>query len=416
MKKNFFFAILLLLAEGVLSQSPFIFNYQAVLRDASGQIIPSEHVSVEISLLKGSTEGSAVFSETHNTQTNEFGIINLQIGSVSSLENINWNEGPFFIQVSLGGQIMGVSQLLSVPFALHAATSADSFSADYNDLVNTPDLSNFIAIPEPQSGDLMVFSGNNWSRLPAGSEGQVLTVSAGMPQWVNLPGNEPDTTIVIDIDGNIYPVIIIGNQQWMGKNLRTSKYADGSAIPTNLDNSQWSATTQGAFAVQAHGTVNGIDSEEQMIEIYGKIYNWYAVDDSRGLCPVGWRVPNDQDWDMLTVYLNNNGYAGNEGNAIKTCRQIDSPLTGDCNTTVHPRWNAHATHFGTDNFGFSLLPAGFRRDDGPYFGIGGNTYMWSSVEYSAANGGYRAVRNYSGAISPGDFNKRSGFSVRCIKE
>ncbi len=106
------------------AQTPQSFNYQAVLRDASGNILANQNIEIQVDILQGSASGSAILSETHSTTTNNFGLVNLTVGSISStdLSNIDWTDGPFFIQISVDGTIMGTSQLLSVPFAMHAIT------------------------------------------------------------------------------------------------------------------------------------------------------------------------------------------------------------------------------------------------------------------------------------------------------
>ena len=122
MKKLFTSIFLLFIGLAVFAQTPTTFNYQAVLRDASGGILTKQEVEIGIALLQGNATGSEVFFETHSVTTNNFGLANLQIGSVNTtgMQNIDWSTGPYFIQISVDGVIMGTSQLLSVPYALHA--------------------------------------------------------------------------------------------------------------------------------------------------------------------------------------------------------------------------------------------------------------------------------------------------------
>lgn len=420
LKSTFLFVFFFALAINALGQPPLKFNYQAVLRNEAGQVIQSQEVTVTISILQGSAQGQEVFSETHNTQTNEFGLINLQIGSVESLAGVSWADDTFFIRVSADDVVMGTTQLLSVPFALHSASSADSFSGDYNDLNGAPELGAFIQVEEPQDGDILFFDGQLWQTLPAAQEGMVLMVIDGLPQWAQLPeegGDEPGT--VSDIDGNIYPTVIIGQQEWMAENLRVTHYSDGTPIPGGLTNEQWIATTEGALAVFPHGNVAGIDSEEQMIEYYGRLYNWYAVNNSKGLCPTGWKVPDYDDWHSFNAFLNSDGNAGQEGNVLKNCRQVGSDLGGDCDTSIHPRWNADTfnNNYGTDAYDFSGLPSGYRGNTGNYFAIGMLALYWSSTE-SGENTGWHRHLSVNGSILNIDniHQKISGFSVRCIKE
>jgi uncharacterized protein (TIGR02145 family) len=100
---------------------------------------------------------------------------------------------------------------------------------------------------------------------------------------------------VNDIDGNTYKTIVIGTQTWMAENLKTTKYRNGDTIPTNLTNAAWSDATTGAYAIYNNDAANNT--------IYGKLYNWYAVTDSRNICPVGWHVPSDSEWTTLVNYL-----------------------------------------------------------------------------------------------------------------
>ncbi len=414
-----------LIMSSSVAQPPLSFNYQAVVRDDAGMVIASEVVSIEVSIVMGYMDGDAVFSETHQTQTNEFGLVNLQIGSVNTLENIDWGSDDFFIKVSLDGEVMGVTQLLSVPYAFHSHTSADTFSGNYEDLFNIPDLEGFVELSDPESGDIVYFSEDGWASIPAGSQGQVLAMEGGKPQWVDavfeiVPGT------VTDVDGNEYETVLIGDQLWMAENLRTTKYRDGSEIAFGLSDTEWAETEEGAYAVYPHELVEGISSETEMIDMYGKLYNYWTIEDERGLCPEGWRVPTADDYDALDAYITFWG-GGKEvdleskdgsvaGNYIKSCRQANSPLGGDCNTNEHPRWDADITHYGTDEFDFNGIPAGYRDEFGNYSGIGTHAYWWTSTEMSFAMGRWRRLINSGGWVYSGFEYKEEGYSIRCIKE
>ena len=100
-----------------------MFKYQAVLRDASGNIIANQSKTVVIDILQTSPSGTSIFTESHNVTTTTQGIININIGSVNSLSGIDWTADEYFIQITVDGTIMGTSQLLSVPYALHAKTA-----------------------------------------------------------------------------------------------------------------------------------------------------------------------------------------------------------------------------------------------------------------------------------------------------
>lgn len=224
---------------------------------------------------------------------------------------------------------------------------------------------------------------------------------------------KPASDTVSDIDGNTYKTVIIGDQEWMAENLRVSKYNNGDAIPAGLSGTDWGSTTSGAYAVY--------NNDDDMLEAYGKLYNWFAVDDSRGLCPEGWSVPSDEDWTQLVNYISDQGFPNESdnpngaANALKSCRQEDSPEGGDCDTSEHPRWNSNGTHHGFDEFGFSGFPGGVRYSSGSFYSIGGNGFWWSSSESSSLNAWSRTMTRLNGIVSRYDYPKGTGFSVRCFK-
>jgi uncharacterized protein (TIGR02145 family) len=133
--------------------------------------------------------------------------------------------------------------------------------------------------------------------------------------------------------------------------------------------------------------------------IYGKLYNWYAVNDPRGLAPTGWHVPSDAEWTTLATYLGGIWEAGGKMKEIGTAHWM-SPNTG-----------------ATNESGFSALPGGWRSyDDGAFYAIGSNAYLWSSTESNATDGQYRVLFFNGAYIYWYSNNKANGFSVRLIKD
>lgn len=227
---------------------------------------------------------------------------------------------------------------------------------------------------------------------------------------------------VMDIDGNVYRTVIIGSQEWMAENLRATNYNNGDAIHTDLNGDEWYYITEGAYAVFDHNlpSAEGINSPEEMVAAYGKLYNWYVVDDPRGLCPEGWIVPSDYDWTQLENYVVAQGFpnssvANGAGNALKSCREIGSPFEG-CDTSEHPRWRSFGTQYGFDEFGFSALPGGWRGGDGTYGSIGISGNWWSATEGGGANARLRRLHDSSGDVYQGGNKKRIGYSIRCIRD
>ena len=136
--------LVLIFAYNLHAQTPNQFKYQAVLRDMTGAILQNETVTIDLSILQDSDTGTAVFSESHTVTTNEFGLIELNIGSLlngtGTIAEIDWSTGIYFVQVSLNGSVLGTKQLMSVPYALYADVADSVTTFDYNDLTDLPEL------------------------------------------------------------------------------------------------------------------------------------------------------------------------------------------------------------------------------------------------------------------------------------
>ena len=186
------------------------------------------------------------------------------------------------------------------------------------------------------------------------------------------------------------PTIVIGTQQWMRENLDVLTYRNGDIIPQVTDATAWAALTTGAWCYYNNDVANGA--------IYGKLYNWYAVNDSRGLAPTGWHVPSDAEWTTLSATLGGDAVAG-----------------GKMKTTGITRWTTPNTG-ATNESGFAGLPGGFRDGSGTFNSVGGYGFWWSSTEFTAATAWYRYLFYNFGTIYRFDYGKRYGFSVRCLRD
>ena len=206
----------------------------------------------------------------------------------------------------------------------------------------------------------------------------------------------PGTPTVKDIDGNTYNTVQIGTQCWTKENLRVTKYRDGSIIPlddsggTNGDGTgqTWSSRTSGARTVNGHNTAN--------LATYGYMYNWYAVADTKGLCPSGWHVPSDGEWTSLTNYLGGESLAGGKMKSIGTTYWL-SPNTG-----------------ATNESGFSVLPGGSRNSDGSFSNIRDGAIFCATIYGFAYN--RKLNFNSSYVFRDGISSRQDGFSIRCIKD
>jgi len=210
----------------------------------------------------------------------------------------------------------------------------------------------------------------------------------------------------IDIDGNIYQTIQIGNQEWMAENLKVTQYRNGDAIPHLTDSGSWVMTSSGAYCVYNNTPANA--------ETYGNLYNWYAVDDSRNIAPEGWHVPTDDEIKELEMYLGMNASQANSTGSRGT--NEGSKLAGRADL-----WSDGALEndpeFGTS--GFSFLPGGSRYGIyGSYSGyVGINGYLWSSSGSSIYSAWYRTLYYTYTTVHRSRYEDlRSGFSVRCVRD
>lgn len=196
---------------------------------------------------------------------------------------------------------------------------------------------------------------------------------------------------VTDVDGNEYATIQIGNQVWMAENLRTTKYCNGDPIPNVTDNTQWSELMTGAWSYN--------NNDSQYNNTYGKLYNWYALNDARNICPCNWHVPSDAEWTVLTDYLGGEIVAGGKMKSTGTL-YWDSPNTD-----------------ATNESGFSGLPGAYRDSSGLFLEVSGFGYWWSSSEHDNYDVWSRRLRYTSnGSIIRNYYGKYRGQSIRCIKD
>jgi uncharacterized protein (TIGR02145 family) len=226
--------------------------------------------------------------------------------------------------------------------------------------------------------------------------GEPLTLSVG---GVSLFRNCGD--LITDVGGNVYRTVPIGDQCWMQDNLATETYRDGSAIPTGLSNSVWQATTSGAAAVYGGDPANK--------GTYGLLYNWYAVADSKGLCPDGWSVPTEDMWTDLIRELDTTVCA----ECLEGSYSLTAGLLMKSSPADIPPWN------GNNLSGFSGLPGGVREPFGVYNASPTNGYWWSLSESSIDEAWLRELGGFGGGF-PNVYRRANdkgyGFSVRCVRD
>ena len=197
-------------------------------------------------------------------------------------------------------------------------------------------------------------------------------------------GDNTSCEIISDIDGNSYGTVDIGSQTWTRQNLKVTHYNNGDLIGENND-------------------IDGYwyyDDNSDIDDVYGVLYNWYAVDDDRGVCPENYHVPSDDEFTELTDYLGGESIAG-----------------GKMKEAGHEHWNIYSDTISaeaTNESGFTGLPAGYRDPTGIFIAFQSNTGYWSSVSAGSNNAWYRALHEHQSNAWRHSPDKHYGFSVRCI--
>ena len=353
--KRIFTLIMALACMGmtVFAQAPTKINYQVVARDADNAVIQEQPVSVQIDILQGSATGTSVYTETLNTTTNFDGLLSLEVNA----GEIDWANGPYFIQTTVEGNVISTVQLMAVPYAFYAAKAATDFSGKYEDLKNKPEIPviptktseydndvpyvtkeaqelsidgdkltisdgntvdlptanhvEYIPVNKPKTGDMLYWDNDKqeWVLIQGGKAGDVLAYFE-KPEWAamddegNITQKEADKGCgtVTDIDGNEYKTVIIGKQCWMAENLRVKHQPNGTALGA------WASAGSTALAnicgevLPEHTGPTGIGPEV--------FYNWRTAANTssnnqsdvniiQGICPDGWHLPTREEFYTL---------------------------------------------------------------------------------------------------------------------
>jgi uncharacterized protein (TIGR02145 family) len=443
MKRIFTILAAILTTASVFAQSPEKMSYQAVIRDAGNNLVTSQIVGMQIQILQGSEFGAAVYVETQTPTSNANGLVSLEIGAGTvvsgTFATIDWANGPHFIKTETdptGGTsytISGTSQLLSVPFALHAKTAqtitgaisesdpvytgsqaANITAGDITKLSNLsgtntgdqdlsvlatktalgdstalvrskiPDVSGFLtsetdpSVPTgTQPGEMQYWNGSEWVTVaPASSNAQVLYFIENKPQWGPLPSS---TDVINSSTGKV----------WMDRNIGASRVAtSGTDVAAYGDLYQWGRRTDG-HQIRTSATTSILSSNDTpghgdfitSISDWRSPQNdnlWQGVSGTNNPCPGGYRLPSEAEWQTERASWSSNNVAGAFASPLKL------PLAG----------------FRSYNVG-SLISVDF------------SGYYWSSTVGGTLS---RYLTFSSSSAGVGSGNRASGLSVRCLKD
>jgi uncharacterized protein (TIGR02145 family) len=200
--------------------------------------------------------------------------------------------------------------------------------------------------------------------------------------WINTPG-----PVIVDTDGNKYNSVKIGTQIWMSENLKVTHYTNGDDILNDFE------STNGAYCWYNNDKNNNA-------EIYGALYNWYAIVDKRNICPAGWHIPSDDEWSILTDYLGGNNIAGGMMKEIGT-----------------EHWKIGGNIGATNESGFKALPGGHATKATYFYELNEAGYWWSATESSTNEAWCRYIFGKNDDIVRDmPWVKAKSFSIRCVKD
>lgn len=336
-------------------------------------------------------------------------------GDGSGLTNINVNDAD----ADPTNELQNWNNLPGIPPNIDT-DATDDFSGNYNDLSNRPSIpsktsdllndSGYItsaadADADPMNelempsnvlpGDMAYFNGSNWQSIPQGLDGQVLTLSAGVPTWADLPSGPGNGTFScgdqLNYEGQSYATVQIGNQCWMAENLNIGVRINGSSNQAN----------NGIIEKYCYG------NNESNCASYGGLYQWNemmqyeTLEESQGICPTGWHIPTNAEWTTLTNTIPSNDRA--------------SRLAGNIDLWTADNALTQSPFFGTS--GFSGTPGGCRLTSSYFDRLGLSAYYWSSTPISSDAAWRRYLLIYnSSSVNPSTSPKTNGFSVRCVKD
>ncbi len=218
----------------------------------------------------------------------------------------------------------------------------------------------------------------------------------------NSVGTAYGTQVILNtpiVDTTITSVTI-GLQIWSNKNLSVARYRNGDPIPQVTNPTQWASLTTGAWCWYNNDSA-------AYAAIYGRLYNWYAVNDPRGLAPQGWRIPTDGDWNRLVKFID-----PASDTSCQFCTQ--SSTAGGAMKSVSG-WNAPNTG-ATNSSGFTGLPGGYRGSSAAFSSVGVGGAWWSAGEFDATRTWYRYLSGNNANVFRDYFNKTYGFSVRVVRD
>jgi uncharacterized protein (TIGR02145 family) len=418
--KKFYTIICLAIASltQLHAQAPQGFNYQATVRNSTGDLIVNTNVYFKFNVMQGSNTAVPIFTETHYVPTDDLGQVNLIIGqgtaTTGAFSSIDWSLGSFYLGIELntgsGYVAMGTTQLLSVPYALYAENSGNSTPT-------TPNLEAVLAqnnsannqqikdLQDPTDAQDAVTKNYTYSKA------EVDALLANLQSQIDDLDTDNSSGSVTDQDGNTYDYLTYGDQDWTVENAEMVTYRDGTPIPQVTDETAWANLTTGAWAYYNNNPTKP------------RLYNWYAVmgihdndpnTPNKEFAPEGWHVPTDAEWTTLEEYLIANGYNYDDTTTEnKIAKAMSSTMGWGSSTGTGAIGNDQSLN---NSSGFNAFPEGKRSDNGSFYNEGTNAFFWSSTELNTNFAWYRYLSIIYSNLYRRNDNRRGGFSVRFVRD
>jgi uncharacterized protein (TIGR02145 family) len=390
------------------AQAPQGFNYQATVRNSSGDLIINQNVYFKFNVIQGSQTAVPIFTETHYVPTDDLGQVNLVIGqgtaNTGTFSALDWSLGSYYLGIELntgsGYVAMGTTQLLSVPYALYAENSGNSTPT-------TPNLETVLAENNSANNQQIKDLQDPTQAQDAATKAYIDALITSLQDQIDAL--QPNS--VTDQDGNTYDFIAYGDQVWTVENAKMVTYRDGTPIPQVTDQTAWANLTTGAWCYYDNDASKG------------KLYNWYAVmgihdtdpnTPNKEFAPEGWHVPTDAEWTTLEEYLIANGYnydGTTTGNKI--AKAMASTTGWNSSTNTGAIGNDQSLN---NSSGFKAFPEGSRNYYGSFYNEGLTAIFWSSTENDTSDAWYRFLYYPYSYLYRGSNAKRNGFSVRFVRD
>jgi uncharacterized protein (TIGR02145 family) len=416
MKK--FYAIICLAIAALTqlqAQAPQGFNYQATVRNSAGDLIINTNVYFKFNVIQGSDTSVPIFTETHYVPTDDLGQVNLVIGqgtaNTGAFSALDWSLGSYYLGIELdtgnGYLAMGTTQLLSVPYALYAENSGNATSA-------TPNLEAVLAENNSANNQQIKDLQDPTEAQDATTKAYIDALIANLQSQIDDLDTDNSAGSITDQDGNTYDYLTYGDQVWTVENAEMVTYRDGTPIPQQSFDTDWSNLTTGAWCYY--------NNDEKK----PRLYNWYAVmgiydsasfSDAtlrKEFAPEGWHVPSDAEWTTLENHLIANGY-NYDGTPTenKIAKAMASTTGWISDTGTGGPGNDQSLN---NDSGFNAFPEGYRYNNGSFYNEGNGAIFWSSTENNSNVAWYRNLASNNSNLYRYYIFKQYGFSVRFVRD